>query len=133
MDHLKELVGELKEKMLRARVKKQVAKEVAKMTPPKAKYCYRYNQEMLEQCEVCEYCPGPEDEGDDEKEEENRIFKITHRSNVVQLDDMGYPLRLCIVEYPNKKSDQVWIDTVDREGDVVLVWEECIKNKKERK
>lgn len=37
-------------------------------------------------------------------------------SNVVQYDSMGYPLRLCI----NAKGEQVWLDTIVREGDVEL-------------
>ena len=43
---------------------------------------------------------------------------IKEISNVIQYDDMGYPLRLCI----NNKGKQVWIDTYEREGDVVLRW-----------
>ena len=37
-------------------------------------------------------------------------------SNVVQYDSMGYPLRLSI----NAKGEQVWLDTIVREGDVEL-------------
>lgn len=38
-------------------------------------------------------------------------WKLFKRSNVLQLDDMGYPLRLCIF-HCNKcgKSDQQWVD-----------------------
>lgn len=43
---------------------------------------------------------------------------ITERSNVIQYDDMGYPLRLCIMS----DSRQVWIDTDEEDGDVVLKW-----------
>lgn len=39
-------------------------------------------------------------------------------SNVVQYDSMGYPLRLSI----NAKGEQLWLDTVVREGDVELKW-----------
>ena len=40
---------------------------------------------------------------------------IEQRSNALQLDDMGYPLRLCIVRCSKcGKSDQQWID-VDRD------------------
>ena len=52
-------------------------------------------------------------------------MKIIECSNVIQYDVMGYPLRLYIVENRKmfrKKTDQVWIDTVEREGDVVLRW-----------
>ena len=51
--------------------------------------------------------------GDDEP-----YIKI--RSNVIQFDEMGYPLRLVIT----RDGDQVWIDTNEREGDIVLEWEE---------
>ena len=45
--------------------------------------------------------------------------KILNRSNVIQYDEMGYPLRLCIIDYKNR-TDQIWIDTTEQEGDVVL-------------
>lgn len=51
------------------------------------------------------------------KKEEVPYIKI--RSNVIQFDEMGYPLRLII----NRDDDQVWIDTNEREGDIVLNWE----------
>ena len=38
-------------------------------------------------------------------------FKIEQRSNVLQLDSMGYPLRLCIVQCKHCGCyDQMWID-----------------------
>jgi hypothetical protein len=38
-------------------------------------------------------------------------WKIIKISNVLQLDDMGYPLRLCIFECSKcGKSEQMWID-----------------------
>lgn len=45
-------------------------------------------------------------------------IKITERSNVIQFDDMGYPLRLVIVD----DKEQIWIDTYEEEGDVVVNW-----------
>ena len=45
---------------------------------------------------------------------------IKIRSNVIQFDEMGYPLRLVIT----RDGDQVWIDTNEREDDIVLEWEE---------
>lgn len=48
-------------------------------------------------------------------------FEILERSNVIQYDDMGYPLRLCIVKDGNK-TDQMWLDTTEKENDVVLKW-----------
>lgn len=53
------------------------------------------------------------------KGKEERI-KTVERSNVIQYDDMGYPLRLCIMS----DGKQAWIDTNERDGDVVLRWEE---------
>ena len=50
------------------------------------------------------------------KKEETPYIK--ERSNVIQYDDMGYPLRLII----NNKGKQVWLDTEERDGDVVLEW-----------
>lgn len=40
------------------------------------------------------------------------------QSNVIQYDDMGYPLRLVI----GSDGNQYWRDTYEREGDVVLNW-----------
>ena len=48
--------------------------------------------------------------------------EIISRSNVIQYDEMGYPLRLCIVR-DGGVVDQVWIDTIALDGDVVLQWE----------
>lgn len=50
--------------------------------------------------------------------------EIVYKSNVIQFDEMGSPLRLCIVR-TNKKpyTDQVWLDTTQRPNDVVLEWE----------
>lgn len=47
-----------------------------------------------------------------------REFKIVKYSNVIQFDGIGYPLRLVIDSYGN----QLWIDTTERDGDVVLEW-----------
>lgn len=54
-------------------------------------------------------------------------MKIIKRSNVIQYDVMGYPLRLCIVlpsQSFGEKTDQIWLDTIEQEGDVVLQWSE---------
>ena len=45
---------------------------------------------------------------------------IKMRSNVIQYDSMGYPLRLVI----NRDDEQVWIDTTEFDGDVVLKWQD---------
>ena len=55
------------------------------------------------------------------KKKEERI-KIIERSNVIQYDDMGYPLRLCIMS----DDKQAWVDTNERDGDIVLKWENDI-------
>ena len=45
---------------------------------------------------------------------------IKIRSNVIQFDEMGYPLRLVIT----RDDDQIWVDSYEQEGDIVLKWEE---------
>ena len=60
------------------------------------------------------------------KKKENKM-KIVERSNVIQYDDMGYPLRLCIMS----DNTQAWRDTYEREGDIVLRWEELEENGKD--
>lgn len=53
-------------------------------------------------------------------------MKIIKRSNVIQYDTMGYPLRLCIVSIDRifgEKTEQIWIDTMEQVGDVVLQWD----------
>lgn len=52
------------------------------------------------------------------KNHKKDILRITERSNVIQYDDMGYPLRLCIMS----DHEQRWVDTYEEEGDVVLKW-----------
>lgn len=47
-----------------------------------------------------------------------RYLRIEKYSNVIQFDEMGYPLRLVI----DSNGEQLWIDTVERVGDVVLTW-----------
>lgn len=49
-------------------------------------------------------------------------FKLHERSNVIQLDDMGYPLRLCILVCKCGMSRQEWLDTSRVEDDVELKW-----------
>ncbi len=44
--------------------------------------------------------------------------RIVEYSNVIQYDEMGYPLRLVI----DNNGEQLWIDTTERENDVVLIW-----------
>lgn len=46
----------------------------------------------------------------------NHHWEVKKRSNVIQLDDMGYPLRLFIVRCSKcGKSDQHWIDVSTKE------------------
>lgn len=50
-------------------------------------------------------------------------WKIKERSNVIQFDNMGYPLRLFIVECSKcKQSRQEWIDSGKSSKDVVCEW-----------
>lgn len=51
--------------------------------------------------------------------------EIIQISNVIQRDDMGYPLRLCITRCKGcGMIDQRWIDTDERDGDVELIWKD---------
>lgn len=53
-------------------------------------------------------------------------FKILSRSNVIQYDRMGYPLRLCIVK-EGKKIEQMWLDipvAEYKDNDCVIKWED---------
>ena len=52
------------------------------------------------------------------KQKVKPIFEITDRSNIIQYDDMGYPLRLVIIN----DKEQIWIDTCEEDGDLVLNW-----------
>ena len=52
------------------------------------------------------------------KKKNDQIRHITHRSNVIQFDNMGYPLRLVIMS----DNEQIWLDTYEEDGDVVLKW-----------
>lgn len=46
-----------------------------------------------------------------EKKKCDHDWNITERSNAIQCDDMGYPLRLCIFKCSKcGKSEQKWID-----------------------
>ena len=50
-------------------------------------------------------------------------WRIKQRSNVIQFDNMGYPLRLFICECKCcMKSEQMWIDSTECKNDVVLQW-----------
>lgn len=51
---------------------------------------------------------------------EKDILRVKIRSNVIQYDEMGYPLRLCIFS----NGEQRWVDTYEQDGDVVLKWKE---------
>jgi hypothetical protein len=53
--------------------------------------------------------------------------KIVRRSNAIQFDEMGYPLRLCIVKCECGVTTQLWVDTGKRyemkENDVEVLWD----------
>lgn len=51
-------------------------------------------------------------------------YKLAEVSNALQLDDFGYPLRLCIECCKCGASRQVWIDTICNEdnNDFILKW-----------
>lgn len=46
------------------------------------------------------------------------VHKVVTYSNVIQFDDMGYPLRLVI----DNLGKQIWLDTLEMDGDVILNW-----------
>ena len=50
-------------------------------------------------------------------------LEVIERSNIIQYDEMGYPLRLVIVRNYKNETDQMWLDTDEQEGDVELKWE----------
>ena len=50
------------------------------------------------------------------------IWKIKERSNIIQYDNMGYVLRLFIVECSCGKSKQMWIDSAECKSDCVCKW-----------
>lgn len=60
----------------------------------------------------------------------NHEWRVTERSNVIQQDEMGYPLRLCIIECKKcGKSEHRWIDVaeeclneIDTGESVLLEW-----------
>lgn len=44
----------------------------------------------------------------------NHDWHVTHISNILQQDSMGYPARLCIIECSKcGESDQMWIDVAE--------------------
>ena len=49
-------------------------------------------------------------------------LEIIERSNIIQYDEMGYPLRLVIVKNYKNEIEQMWLDTSEQEGDVELKW-----------
>ena len=59
--------------------------------------------------------------------------KILRRSNAIQFDEMGYPLRLCIFKCECGATTQRWVDTGERyemkKNDVEVIWDkEVLEN-----
>ena len=56
--------------------------------------------------------------------------KIVRRSNAIQFDEMGYPLRLCIFKCGCGATTQRWVDTGERyemkENDVEVIWDKDV-------
>ena len=51
--------------------------------------------------------------------------KFAYTSNVVQFDNMGYPLRLCIMKCDCGMTNQEWVDVPESSvtnKDVILKW-----------
>lgn len=58
------------------------------------------------------------------KKECHHQYKVIERSNTIQHDPFGKPLRLCISECVMcGHCKQEWFDTYEQKGDVMLVWE----------
>ena len=57
--------------------------------------------------------------------------KIVRRSNAIQFDEMGYPLRLCILKCECGATTQIWVDTGKRnemgENDVEVIWDKGVE------
>lgn len=57
--------------------------------------------------------------------QENKPLHVIYYSNAIQYDEMGYPLRLVIVDNGNGTTNHLWID-IDvseiRSQDFVLKW-----------
>ena len=49
-------------------------------------------------------------------------LEVIERSNIIQYDEMGYPLRLVIVRNYKNETDQMWLDTSKQDDDVELKW-----------
>lgn len=59
----------------------------------------------------------------------NHKWKVNQRSNALQLDEMGYPLRLCIVKCCKcGKYDQHWLDTEESALDELKTGESFLVN-----
>ena len=57
-------------------------------------------------------------------------FKLNEISNATQLDDMGYPLRLCILVCKCGMSKQEWLYASRVTDDVELKWSEISDEEK---
>ena len=60
------------------------------------------------------------------KSHKHDFNKFAYTSNVVQFDNMGYPLRLCIRECDYGITNQEWVDVPESnvtDKDVILKWE----------
>lgn len=49
-------------------------------------------------------------------------LEVIERSNIIQYDEMGSPLRLVIVRNYKNEIEQMWLDTSEQEGDIELEW-----------
>ena len=56
------------------------------------------------------------------KSKHTNKLEIIERSNIIQYDEMGYPLRLVIVKNYKNETEQMWLDTNEQEGDIELKW-----------
>ena len=64
------------------------------------------------------------------KSHRDNTLHVIYYSNAIQYDEMGYPLRLVIVDNGDGTTNHLWIDIDVREirsQDFVLKWERSIK------
>lgn len=58
---------------------------------------------------------------EDVSEKKNECFKVVTESSFISYDEMGYPLRLCVVKTSKKPGTpfkQMWLDSDERPGDI---------------
>lgn len=57
-------------------------------------------------------------------------FELKEKSNIIQFDDTGYPVRLCLLVCRCGMSKQEWLYTNRVEDDIELKWSEISDEEK---